>query len=350
MAYAPKKPFTIQDVARQANVSTKTVSRVINKEPGVNAATRARVAQVIKEMDYRPNINAQSLAGDRSFLIGLFIENPGSYVTDLQTGVIERCREAGFHLMVEPWDAKEPDLGEMVTTLLRQLRLDAVILLPAHCDNPVILDALEREHIPFVRIAPKQNRPDSPVIRTHDYVAARLLTAHLLGYGHRRVGFILGCPGHSATEQRYQAFCDEMALQGVTVDPELVAPGDFLFEQAEIAAERLLTMDNPPTAIFACNDDMAVAVLAVAARLGIKVPQDLSVTGFDDTPVSRMTWPQITTVRQPVQEIGRAAADLIITYAPRRNGWPDLMPNRLLEFELVIRQSTGPVPANRIER
>jgi len=343
MVYAPKKPITIQDVALRANVSTKTVSRVVNKEPGVNAETRAKVAAVIKEMDYRPNINAQSLAGDRSFLIGLFIEHFGTYVTDLQTGVIERCRDAGYHLMVEPWSAEDPDLEDKVTTLLRQLRLEGVILLPAHCDNPVILAALEKEHIPFVRVAPRQNRPDSPVIRCHDYVAARLLTAHLLNFGHQRIGFILGCREHSANEQRFQAFRDEMAHQGVPVDPELVVPGEFEFETAVSSAEKLLSMANPPTAIFACNDDMAVAVLSVATRLGIPVPDQLSITGFDDNPVSRMTWPQITTVRQPVKEIGRAAADLLIKFQPKRNGWPDLMPNRLLDFELVIRRSAGPV-------
>jgi LacI family transcriptional regulator len=108
MANAPKRAVTIQDVALAAQVSTKTVSRVINNEAGVNAETRARVAQIVKELDYRPNLNAQSLAGDKSFLLGLFIENPGSYVTDFQTGVIERCREAGYHLMVEPWKPGDP--------------------------------------------------------------------------------------------------------------------------------------------------------------------------------------------------------------------------------------------------
>lgn len=346
MVFTPHKPITIEDVARHANVSTKTVSRVINAEPGVNAETRARVAKVVQELDYRPNINAQSLAGDRSLLIGLFFENPGSYVTDFQTGVIARCREAGMHLMIEPWDSNDPELGKKVGTLLRQLRLYAVILLPALCDDPVILDTLRKEHIPIVRIAPKSNSPDSPTIRTHEYVAARLLTAHLLNLGHRRIGIVKGCPTHSATEQRFQAFIDEMAQQHLTVDPELVVEGEFIFDKAKIAAEKLLALPSPPTAIFACNDDMAIACLVIAQNLGVNVPQDLSIAGFDDTPMSRMTHPQITTVRQPVQEIGRAAADLIIANAPRRKGWPDPMPHLVLPFEIIVRDSTGPVPRN----
>jgi LacI family transcriptional regulator len=173
------------------------------------------------------------------------------------------------------------------------------------------------------------------------------MTAHLLNFGHRKIGMLLGVEGHTATEQRFQGFTDELTQQGLEVDRALVLPGEFAFDAGEIAAEKMLTGPNPPTAIFACNDDMALAVLAVAQRLGIRVPQDLSVTGFDDTPMSHMTWPQITTVRQPVREIGRVAADLIITHSPRRNGWPDPMPNRLMDLELVIRQSSGPVASKK---
>jgi len=347
MANAPKRAVTIQDVALAAQVSTKTVSRVINNEAGVNADTRAKVAQIVKELDYRPNLNAQSLAGDKSFLIGLFIENPGSYVTDFQTGVIQRCREAGYHLMVEPWNAGDPELSTKVLNLLRQLRLDGVILLPPHCDDPPILDALEKEGVPIIRIAPINNRADSPVIRAHDYVASRLMTAHLLNLGHRNIGFIKGAPGHSATANRLQAFIDEMTQQGVAVNPDLIYPGDFTFDRAEISAREMLALRDRPTAIFASNDEMALAVLAVAERMGIRVPEDLSVTGFDDTPVSRMVWPQITTVRQPVKEIGWTAADLLISLSPRRKGWPDPMPNKLLDFEIIVRESTGPVRGER---
>ena len=340
----PKKPYTIQDVAKRAQVSIKTVSRVINKEPSVRPATRERVEAIAKEMDYRPNLIAQSLKSDRSYLIGLFIEGIGSYVTDFISGVIGRCRDSGFHVMVEPWDPSEPDLGAKVATLVRQLRLEAAILLPAHCDNPVILDALTREGVPFVRIAPRLSRPDSPLVRCDDYVASQLMTAHLLKCGHRRIGFIKGLPDHSATEQRYLGFVDEMTRSGVEIDQELVVSGAFRFEEAYAGAASLLNLPNRPTAIFASNDDMAVAVMAVAQNLKIAVPQQLSVAGFDDTPVSRMMNPRLTTVRQPVQAIASTAADLIITHTPRRNGWPDLLPDRILEFEMIIRGSTGPVP------
>ncbi|HMA50092.1 MAG TPA: LacI family DNA-binding transcriptional regulator [Magnetospirillaceae bacterium] len=337
-----KRALTIQDVARSSGVSAKTVSRVINNEPGVHPETRAHVAQIVKELDFRPNLLAQSLAGDRSFLLGLFIENPGSYVTDFQTGVIERCREAGYHLIVEPWKPGDPDLSTKVLNLLRQLRLDGVILLPPHCDDPAVLDVLDKEGVPMIRIAPINNRADCPVIRAHDYVASRLMTAHLLNLGHRNIGFIRGCTGHSAATNRLQAFIDEMTQQGVEVNHDLIYPGDFSFDLAEVSARKMLSRPDPPSAIFASNDESAFAVLVVAQRMGVRVPEDLSVTGFDDTPVSRMTWPQITTVRQPVKEIGWTAADLLISHSPRRKGWPDPMPNKLLDFEIIVRESTGP--------
>ena len=343
MSRPPRRAITIGDVALAAQVSTKTVSRVINDESGVNPETRARVSLIVKELDYRPNLNAQSLAGDKSTLIGLFIENPGYYVTDFQTGALERCRQSDYHLMVERWTPGGAELPHKVLDLLHRLRLDGVLLLPPHSDDPATLDALERHGVPMVRVAAGSNRTDSPVIRAHDYVASRLMTAHLIDLGHRRIGFIKGAAGHAATEDRLRAFLDEMTQQGVEVDRSLIYPGAFTYESAEISARELLSLPNRPSAIFASNDEMAMAVLAVARRMGLRVPYDLSLAGFDDTAISRMVWPQITTVRQPVKQIGWTAADLLISLSPRRKGWPQPMPDKILDFEIVIRESTAAV-------
>jgi LacI family transcriptional regulator len=342
MAAPSASAATIQEVADLAGVSSKTVSRVINNEPGVHVDTKARILEAIRQLDYRPNINARSLAGDRSFLIGLFFDEPGDYLSEFQTGAVERCRESGYHLMVEPWDSSTPDIAEHVTTLLRQLRLDGVILLPPLCDHPEILTRLEQAGVPIVRIAPNQDLADSPAVHIDDYAAARQMTAHLLAFGHRRFGFILGRPGHRATDRRYQGFLDEMAEQGVPVDPALVLPGNFSFPDGVACAERLLSDPRPPSVIFASNDDTAAAAVSVAQKRGLRLPDELSVAGFDDAPVAAMIWPQLTTIRQPVKLMARIATDLIIEHSPRRRGWPEPMPNRLLEFELVVRCSTAP--------
>jgi LacI family transcriptional regulator len=175
-----------------------------------------------------------------------------------------------------------------------------------------------------------------------DYAAARRMTGHLLDLGHRRVGFLLGRAGHAASERRYSGFRDEMKARGVSVDPSLVQTGNFVFADGLVCAELMLRAAVPPTAIFASNDDTAAAVICVARKLGMRLPEQLSVVGFDDAPVATMIWPQLTTIRQPVTAMARAATELIIEYSPRRNGWPSPVPRRLLEFELILRNSTAP--------
>ena len=337
---------TIQEVADLAKVSAKTVSRVINNEPLVRPDTRARILDAIEQLNYRPNLNARGLASNRSFLVGLFCDRPGDYLSEFQAGAVERCRESSIHLMVEPWDVESPDIENQLDTLLGQLRLEGVILLPPLSDHPLVLNKLHEASIPIVRIAPKHNVSTTPSIGIDDYAAARQLTAHLVNLGHRRIGFILGRPDHGATEQRYLGFVDEMRAHNIPVDSKLVQTGNFVFADGLICAERMLRSADPPSAIFASNDDMAAAVISMARKFGLDLPGQLSVTGFDDAPVARMIWPELTTVSQPVAAMARIAADLIIRLEPRRNGWPDRIPRHLLDHAMIIRNSTAR-PARR---
>jgi LacI family transcriptional regulator len=332
---------TIQEVADLARVSPKTVSRVINNEPRVRSNTRARILEAIEQLNYRPNLNARGLASNRSFLIGLFCEKPGDYLSEFQAGATQRCRESDIHLMVETWDTESPAIAKQIDTLLGQLRLEGVILLPPLSDQSVVLNRLHDASLPVVRIAPRTLLNMTPSVGIDDYAAARQITAHLLGLGHKRIGFILGSPHHGATEQRYLGFVDEMRAHQTPVDPNLVKTGNFAFGDGLICAERMLRAAPPPTAIFASNDDMAAAVVSMARKFGLELPDQLSVAGFDDAPVATMIWPELTTVRQPVAAMARIAADLIIRMDPRRNGWPARMPRHLLNHELVIRNSTA---------
>jgi LacI family transcriptional regulator len=334
-------PVTINEVADRAKVSPKTVSRVINNEPRVRGATRARILRAIDELKYRPNLNARGLASNRSFLIGLFCDRPGDYLSEFQAGAVERCREASVHLMVEPWDVKSPDIEKQIDTLLGQLRLEGVILLPPLSDHPLMLNKLQDAAIPVVRIAPQDNLHATPSIGIDDYAAAREVTAHFIKLGHRRIGFILGRPGHGATEQRYLGFVDEMRAHQIPVAADLVQTGNFVFADGLICAERMLRAAAPPTAIFASNDDMAAAVISMARKVGLDLPSQLSVAGFDDAPLATMIWPELTTVRQPVAAMARRAADLIIHLEPRRKGWPERMPRHLFDHELIVRNSTA---------
>ncbi|HXI77278.1 MAG TPA: LacI family DNA-binding transcriptional regulator [Steroidobacteraceae bacterium] len=342
----PPASVTIQEVADLAKVSPKTVSRVINNEPRVRSDTRARILEAIETLNYRPNLNARGLASNRSFLIGLFCEKPGDYLSEFQAGAVARCRESSLHLMVEPWDVDSPMIDRQIDTLLGQLRLEGVILLPPLSDHPVVLKKLHEASIPIVRIAPKNHLSRTPSIGIDDYAAARQITSHLASLGHRRIGFMLGRPEHGATEQRYRGFVDEMRDRQLAIDSDLVQTGNFVFGDGLLCAERMLRAAAPPTAIFASNDDMAAAAISMARKIGLDLPGQLSVAGFDDAPVASMIWPELTTVRQPVSEMARIAADLIIQLEPRRNGWPERIPRQLLAHELVIRNSTAR-PARR---
>jgi LacI family transcriptional regulator len=196
-----------------------------------------------------------------------------------------------------------------------------------------------------VRIAPRLEPSDSPSVGIDDYAAGRRMTRHLLELGHRRIGFILGKTGRGATDERYRGFRDEMEASGTAVDTDLVKTGNSVFADGLVCADLILRSPSPPTAIFASNDDTAAAVISAARRMGLSLPDELSVAGFDDAPVASMIWPELTTIRQPVAALARTATDLIIEHSPRRRGWPDPVPHRLLDFELVVRDST--VPPNR---
>src|SRR5579864_3276048 len=164
---------TIQEVAELAQVSSKTVSRVLNDEPAVREGTRNRILKAIEKLDYRPNLNARGLAGDRSFLIGLFCDKPGDYLSEFQAGAVQRCRESDFHLMVEPWDSGSPDVGRQVSTLLRQLRLEGVIILPLISDHPLNRASLDESRIRTLRHASNNDPEDAPWVGIDDRAPVR---------------------------------------------------------------------------------------------------------------------------------------------------------------------------------
>lgn len=332
---------TIHDVARLSGVSIKTVSRVLNREPNVKADTRDRVQEAVASLNYRPNISARSLAGSKAYLIGVFFDNPSpAYVTDVQLGAIGRCRTEGYHLIVEPLDS-EGDVEAQVAPMLATLRMDGVILTPPVCDDPRVLDVLDSEGVPYVRLSPDKDLDRSAYVRMDDEAAAYEMTAHLIKLGHKDIAFIKGHPDHGAAHLRYDGYAKAMADHGLAVREDRVAQGWFSFRSGFEAAETLLAGEDRPTAVFASNDDMALGVMAVANRLRLNVPETLSVAGFDDTPGAKVVWPQLTTVSQPIQAMAAAAADLLLTGATRAEEGGD-QPSRLLDFELVVRESTGP--------
>lgn len=306
--------------------------------------TRERVKAAVAGLGYRPNLSARSLAGSRSFLIGLCFDNPNpAYVSDAQIGAIGRCRESGYHLLVEPFDALGADPASVLEPMIYNVRVDGVILTPPVSDHPAVLAMLDASKTPYVRVSPERDREHGPSVYMDDYHAAYDMTVYLLGLGHKRIGFVRGHPEHGVSPRRYDGFAAAMADHGCVIDPDLVRQGYFTFQSGFTAAESLLRLDAPPTAIFAASDDMALGVMSVAARMGLTIPADLSVAGFDDNPAAKVVWPQLTTVRQPIAEMAAAAAELLISGEAKTALEAGQPLSRMLDFEIILRQSCGPV-------
>jgi LacI family transcriptional regulator len=345
---------TIYDVAARAGVSIKTVSRVMNNEPNVRPAMRERVLTAAGDLGYSPNLSARSLAGSRSFVIAVFVdaaltidhwrsERGADYLSRIQLGATLECRDAGYHLLIELIDHEGPQVRQEVAALLAALKPDGVILTPPSSDNEVVLELLEKAGTPYVRVGPERTSGQGPRVHMDDVAAAREMTEHLADLGHKRIGFIIGEPRYGASQARREGYLEAMKTRGLPVAEGLVRQGDFTFQSGLEQAKALLALPDRPTAIFASNDDMALGCIAAIAEAGLMIPGDISVAGFDDSPSSRFSRPQLTTVRQPVAEMSSVAAKLLIARA-KSNDPPERPIDELLPFELIHRASTAPPP------
>ena len=316
----------------------KTVSRVLNNEPNVAKKTRERVLAVAKELRYSPNLAARGLASSKSYLLALLYDNPSpNYIANIQKGAIDACRDSGYHLVIEPLNMSADDIGDAIELRLERLPVDGIILTPPLCDDENLLNTLKRLKIPYVPVAPSNDPGDVTSVKMDDVQASFEMTEYMIRNGHTQLGFIKGHPEHSASTLRYLGFVKAVEAAGLKVNIDAVVDGDFSFQSGVKAAERLLVADERPTAIFASNDDMAAGVVSVASRLGISVPDELSVGGFDDTPLAQILFPQLTTIKQPIYEMGHMAASLLIN-PPKAE---DRLPSYCLDHKLIVRDSTS---------
>lgn len=342
---------TIKDVAQSAGVSAMTVSRVLNGEANVRPETRERVQEAIRELRYRPNLSARNLARANTYFIGLLYDNPSAgYISELLIGALNRCRKSGYHLVVESCESAEQDWESAIGEMLQTSNFDGVIIPPPVCDNIAVLDAVDAAQLPHVRISPDDQRDRGPHIVSDDRSAARRMTEYLLDLGHRRIGFIGGPAGHRASRERQEGYREALVAAGVPVDPALAVAGEFNYRSGLQAAETLLGLKDRPTAIFASNDDMAVAVIAQAHRLSLTVPDQLSVVGFDDTQSATAVWPQLTTVRQPISRMAADAVDLLANCLDRRRAGDASCDSlrREIGSDIVVRESSAPPPPDAV--
>jgi LacI family transcriptional regulator len=330
---------TMSDVAKAAGVSMKSVSRVINREPNVTNKLRVKVQGAIDRLGYVPDMAARSLAGARAFTIGILFDNPSpNYTMKVQSGAYQACREHNFHLLIENLNSAADDVAAQMRTILLNTQVDGFVLTPPVTDCAAVMDMLEDRGIPYVRIAPVSFPGRCPSFSIDDAAAAEEIARHFWDMGHRRFGLVTGPKDHGAAGTRRDGFLASLKALGAT-NTVTEAYGGFAFDVGIMAGRALLDRAEPPTAIFAMNDDSAAGVMSAAAQLGLRVPDDVAVAGFDDSWVAKSVWPYLTTIYQPIAEMAHQATTLLIERSGE-NG------QNLLDYKLIIRESTGGVDAH----
>lgn len=336
--------FTIHDVARHAGVSSMTVSRVINGAKYVSKAMKEKVNASIEALSYSPNLTARSLKSDVK--IGALYSNPSSSnLGAFLMGAFRQSGASGCQFMIEPGVTEEEAL--LGLDRLVEAGVGGVILPPPLCDSPLVLEKARSAGVLALAFATAVPREGISAIVVDDYKGAFDMTRHLISMGHRAIGFIQGDPKHSPSQRREQGYRAALAGAGVRIDPAWVAPGLFTYKSGLDAARQLLSLSPRPTAIFASNDDMAAAVSAVAQGMGLTIPRDLSVAGFDDAPVASTVWPELTTIRQPIADMAANAVAMLADQVRLARSGGTVKAQHVREMlTLVERKSTGPLVEN----
>src|SRR5580692_12744294 len=333
---------TITDIARLSGVSKKTVSRVINDAPYVNKKTRARVEAIIAEHDYKPDPQARGLAFRRSYLVGMIHDNPNSqYVENVHLGIQDALASRGYELVIRPCDRRSPTFLDDMRGFVERLRLFGVVLMPSVSEDDRLAKLLESAGCPYVRITCSPVDKAARLVLTHDARGAAAAARRLAELGHRRLAYISGPPLFRSAHERREGFIAGLAEYGLELAPELTVPGAYTYESGLARGRDLLARSDRPTAIFAGNDEMASGVYGAAHEIGLRIPEDLSIVGFDDAPIATRMWPAMTSVRLPVREMGRAAAEQL--FAKPKDGAK--APAAEFTPVLIERQSTAPPSA-----
>lgn len=332
--------LTISDIARLANVSKKTVSRVINHSGLVKPATRDRILQIVDKHGYRPDPQARALALRRSYLVALISDQPNpQYVVDMQRGILEAMAGTAYQLVVRPCDRSSPTLYDDICEIITLQKFFGVVLTPSISEDDELIGRLRRIECPYVRIAAVSLDTPENMIETHDYVGAAEAARHIASLGHERIAHIHGPNTFLSASERLRGFKVGLAEYSLKLDPAYVLKGGYTFESGMECGRQLLELPQPPTAVFCGNDEMAVGVYQAARRAGLAIPEDLSIVGFDDAPIATRIWPTLTTVRLPIVHMGRIAAQLLISNHDRMAMEPpsatSVMPS------LLVRDSTG---------
>ena len=310
---------TINDIARLANVSKKTVSRVINDSPFVKAGTREKVHAIIRDIGFTPDPQARGLAFRRAFLIGMIHDHSSPhYIVDLQQGILDAMRGTSFELVIRTGDRAAATFLDDIRHFVERQKPFGVILPPAMSEDERLIKLLDALDCPHVRIAALPVGPAETMVVTQDYAGGASAARYLADLGHTRIAHISGPSTFRSAQERRRGFSDGLAERGLKLQKKFDREASYTFETGHAAAKLLLAGEERPTAIFAGNDEMALGVYRAAREAGLEIPGDLSVVGFDDSPMAALAWPPLTTIKLPVRDMGRMAAEKLLALRKAR--------------------------------
>lgn len=332
---------TINDVARHAGVSKRTVSRVLNESSNVNEVTRQRILQVIKELDYSPSAMAQGLASRRSYLIGMLFDDPNAAVIhSIQKGALKACAQHGYALVVKPIDFRSENLIDEVIKFVRRSKLEGLIILPPISNNDELAKALVQNKIGYVRIGAKIIDEPSRMLISQDRLAMQQVVDTFVQAGRKDIAIILGPQERLASSERLEGLKLALAQHGLALPARYIVQGDFTYESGYQCADALFDLDLPPNAVFASNDQMAVGLIHKAQDRGVNVPEDLMVIGYDNDPMSARLRPSLSTLARPNELMAESAALRLIQNASSDQAQPSSHFEGFLPT-LIHRQSTA---------
>jgi LacI family transcriptional regulator len=327
---------TIVDVAKKAGVSFATVSRVLNDGANVKPEKRQRVLRAIKQLGYTTNLQARSLRAGRSHLIGLLVRDIGTaYIGEIMRGVDLELAAAKYDVMLYTTHRRQTQESAYVTALTRGMTDGLLLVLPRHPE--AYLKTLRQKKFPYVVIDHQGIDDRGPAVGATNRAGGYDATRYLLELGHRRIGMITGTMNLGCSRERLDGYRVALREQGIAYDADLIRDGQFKQPRGYAAAIELLNLPQPPTAIFASNDVMAFGAMEAAREVGKKIPDDISIIGFDDIPQAGQVHPPLTTIRQPLEEMGRRAARMLLQIIENSE-----QPVERIELptELVVRDST----------
>jgi LacI family transcriptional regulator len=334
-----KRGVTIKDVARASGVSYATVSRVLTGFEFVKETTRQRVMEAVESSGYVANLHARSLVGGRSQIIGLLVPNlDNGYVGTIMQGIDKALARANHDLMLFT-SHRHPGKESFYVSAISNGLTDGLLLI-APLVPATYLEALRDQDFPYVLIDQADATESSSVVEATNWQGAYDATRYLIDLGHTRIAFIKGSPAVRSADDRLQGYKAALADYGISVLEELVIEGDFQQQTGYESAKRLLqSVDPPPTAIFASNDLTAFGTMDAARERGLRIPDDISIIGFDDVPQASFVYPKLTTVRQPLEQMGQVAAKMLLEQIEDQSRPPQRV---ALATQLVIRDSCGP--------